>query len=135
MNTNTPTTQAQNPPSTPSDYWLLRDEEWGVYVGNDCNNNLVVQVAHFKKQHQKKDDGTIVEIGINPTRINQWLVPTEKEEGGKKTLREPNEFKRDADLAISKAKQQIEIEKMKRERIQGVLVNYWPQAQKFNQGA
>lgn len=123
--------QTQNQELIPNSFWLTRDDEWGIFVSNDSNNHFVIQVAHFKPQAQKTESGEVISKGIVPVQIWSHMVPTTVNNGSNSSPVDPVQFRQSIELAISKAKQQIEIEKMKRERIQGMLNNYWFQAQKL----
>lgn len=135
MNSNQTQNPQSNPkPEVPVQFWLARDEDWGIYIFNDHHNNLGIQVAQFWTQTRKEADGSITNLGEQPNVIWTKLVPTNQEDANKKTVvRDPMQFKAEVDKAMGEAKYVIEQQKMKRNLVAGYMNNYWHQAKALNE--
>lgn len=120
----------------PEEFWFYKDDDYGIYFFNDHNNNLGVQVLECVTQRQQLTDGSVL---LKKEKVwvfveKSILIETQKlDANGKKQLIDPTDFERSCEQAVSSAKQLIEIQRMKRDRIKGFMLKKFPAVQKFNE--
>jgi hypothetical protein len=93
-----------------------------VYVCNDNENNIVVQLCRLCKQHKQLSDGTIKEFKDVPYELKRWMICTESKTN---TLQTPVDFKKQFMHSLKES--EIEMEKcfMKKQMIAGCLTDIW----------
>lgn len=114
----------------PSEFWLQKNDDYGIYVSNDSNRGIAIQVIMFKEQKKKNMTGDIVSLGKQPNTIWQQIVNTKKSNGSTSTLIAPVEFKKQLAKVVGYAKEVLTQELRSEEMCIGGLQDIYAQVKK-----
>ena len=118
---------------TPTEFWILREERYGIYLARDHYHGIAVQVAELVPVFGTNEHGQRVQSATQPHVIWQMIVPVVKAEPNKPFASvKPEDFHQELQKTIADARAQVAQLKNLEAIIAGSLTNYFTQAQAQN---